>query len=152
MSLIIADAVVIAAPPIRAPRNEGLSAQPPTIVVGVVIGTVDPDPGPVPKYPMPVMEAVKVVVVVALRKALVFEPVAVVMPLRESAAITMLVTMNAAFREPRSAHSRASQFTVTHSGPRATAVTARHCAGMATTATMITATMTAAMHSAATST
>src|SRR4029434_2015331 len=53
--LVIADAVVIAAPPIRTPRNEGLSAQPPTIVVGVVIGTVNPDPNTVPKYPMTVM-------------------------------------------------------------------------------------------------
>src|SRR5262249_15438332 len=50
--LVIADAVVMAAPPIRTPRNEGLSAQPPTIVVGVVIGTVNPDPNTVPKYLM----------------------------------------------------------------------------------------------------
>jgi hypothetical protein len=79
--LVIADAVVIATPPIWAPRNDGLSAQPPTIVVGVVIGTVGPDPNTVPKYPMTVMEPVKVVVmiVVALRKATVIEPITVAM-------------------------------------------------------------------------
>ena len=169
--LVIADAVVIAAPPIRTPRNEGLSAQPPTIVVGVVIGTVNPDPNTVPKYPMTVMKAVKVVVVVALCKAPVLEPVAAVVPLRESvaisvlmalceaAAITMLMAMNATFCEPGSAHSRASKITATHSGPIPTAVTARHCTGMATaaitttmiTSTMTTATITAAMHPAAAS-
>jgi len=169
--LVIADAVVIAAPPIWTPRNEGLSAQPPTIVVGVVIGTVNPDPDTVPKYPMTVMKAVKVVVVVALRKAPVLEPVAAVVPLRESvaismlmalcesAAITMLMAMNATFCEPGSAHSRASKITATHSGPIPTAVTARHCTGMATaamtttmtTATMTTATIASAMHPAAAS-
>ena len=119
---------------------------------------------------MTVMKAVKVVVVVALRKAPVLEPVAAVVPLRsvairmlmplcEATAITMLMAMNATFCEPGSAHSRASKITATHSGPIPTAVTARHCTGMATaamtttmtTATMTTATIASAMHPAAAS-
>ena len=115
---------------------------------------------------MTVMKAVKVVVVVTLRKAPVLEAVSAVVSLRESVAISMLMTfcepaaittlmaMNATFCEPGSAHSRANKITVTHSGPIPTAVTARHCTGMATTAmttTMTTATITAAMHPAAVS-
>jgi hypothetical protein len=68
--LVIAYAIVIATPPIGASGDEGLSAQPPAIVVGVVIGTVNPDPHAIHEYPMTMMEAVKVVVaVVALSKA-----------------------------------------------------------------------------------
>jgi len=119
---------------------------------------------------MTVMKAVKVVVVVALRKAPVLEAVSAVVSLRESVAISMLMTfcepaaittlmaMNATFCEPGSAHSRASKITVIHSRPIPTAVTARHCTGMATaamtttmTTTMTTATITAAMHPAAAS-
>jgi hypothetical protein len=171
-ALVIADAVVIAAPPIRTARNEGLSAQPPTIVVGVVIGAVAPDPNTVPEYPMTVMEPVKVVVVVvvALRKAPVIEPitVAMVVALGKSTAVSMIVTTSTvlgkstaitvvnksatitAFREPGSTHSRASKITATHSRPMATAVTACHCTGMATGAAMTTAAMTTAtMHPAA---
>ena len=86
---------------------------------------------------MTVMKAVKVVVVVALRKAPVLEPVAAVVPLRsvairmlmplcEATAITMLMAMNATFCEPGSAHSRASKIAASHSGPIPTTVTARH--------------------------
>lgn len=89
--LVIAHAVVIATPPIGAPSDEGLSAQPPAIVpIGVVIGTVDPDPDAIPKYPMTMMEAIKVMA--ALRKSAVFEPVAAVVALYESATITVLET------------------------------------------------------------
>src|SRR5262245_3496613 len=160
--LVIADAVVIAAPPIRTPRNEGLSAQPPTIIVGVVIGTVGPDPNTVPKYPMTVMEPVKVVVMiaVALRKAPVIKPitVAMVVALDKSTTVSMIVTAITmldksatitAFCEPGSTHSRADKITAAHSGRMATAVTARHCTGMATTATTARAMATAAMHLAA---
>ena len=112
---------------------------------------------------MTVMEAVKVVVVVALRKALVLEPVAAVVSLRESvtisilmahgesAAITMLMAMNATFCEPGSTHTRASEITATHSGSIPTAVTARHCTGMATAAMNTTSMTTATMHPAAAS-
>ncbi len=127
MSLIIADAVVIAAPPIRAPRNEGLSAQPPAIVaIRVVSGTVSPDPDAVPKYPMTMTEAVKVIV--PFREPAVLEPIPTVVTLNESITITMLETAAfAAFCEPRS----------TPPGPSiamAAAVMPRHCAVMTTAA------------------
>jgi hypothetical protein len=75
--LVIAHAVVIATPPIGAPSDKGLSAQPPAVVIiGIVIGTVDPDPHAIAEYPMTMMEAVKVVA--ALREAAVLEPVAAI--------------------------------------------------------------------------
>ena len=71
------------------------------------------------------MEAVKVVA--ALRKAAVLEPLAAVVALNESTTITVLETATpAALCEPWSTPSRPSKAT-------AAAITARHCAGMATT-------------------
>jgi hypothetical protein len=122
--LVIAHAIVIATPPIGAPGDESLAAQPPAIVVGVVI----PDPDAIHEHPMTMMEAVKVVV--ALREAAVLEPLAAVVALYESTTITVLEPATLA------THSRPSKVT-------ATAVTACHCVRMATTAPT-TATMAAA--------
>ena len=147
MSLIIADAVVIAAPPIPAPRNEGLSAQPPAIVVGVVIGAVDPDPDAVPKHPMPMIEAVKVVA--SVREPAMLEPIPTVVALNESITITMLETATlAAFCEPRSTSpgpSKAAAVTTRHCAvmAMAAAVAPRHCAGMSMAAMAPTAPVTA---------
>jgi hypothetical protein len=89
VGLVIADAVVIAAPPIRAPGDEGLSAQPPAIVVGVVIaGAVDPDPYAIPEDPMatPVVKVV-VVIMVALSKSAM-----ITVALNEFAMVTVINT------------------------------------------------------------
>jgi hypothetical protein len=43
----VADAGIIAAPPIWAARNEGLTAQPPAVVIGVIVAAVIAGP-PIP--------------------------------------------------------------------------------------------------------
>jgi hypothetical protein len=60
--LLVANAIVIARPPIRAACIDGPQAQPPAIVIRVVVGAVDPDPYTIPEDPM----ATAVVEVVAL--------------------------------------------------------------------------------------
>ena len=68
--LVIAQASVVARPPIGAAGGIGPLAQPVAVVtVGVLVGTVDPDPGAIPEHPMTIVEAIVVVVVVALGKA-----------------------------------------------------------------------------------
>jgi hypothetical protein len=70
-----------------------LLAKPIAVVpIGVVIGTVNPDPYAIPKYPVTTMKAVKFMA--ALRKATVFEPIAAVV-LYEPAVITVLETATA---------------------------------------------------------
>jgi hypothetical protein len=68
--LVIAQASVVARPPIGAAGGIGPLAQPVAVVtVGVVVGTVNPDPGSIPEDPVTIVEAVVVVVVVALGNA-----------------------------------------------------------------------------------
>jgi hypothetical protein len=68
--LVVADARVVARPPIGAAGGIGPLAQPVAVVtVGVVVGTVNPDPGSIPEDPVTIVEAVVVVVVVALGNA-----------------------------------------------------------------------------------
>jgi len=70
--LVIAQASVVARPPIGAAGGIGPLAQPVAVVtVGVLVGTVDPDPGAIPEHPMTIVEAIVVVVVVALGNATV---------------------------------------------------------------------------------
>jgi hypothetical protein len=83
--LLVADAVVIALPPIRASSVESPHAQPSAIVIGVV-GTIDPDPHAIAEDPMATaMVKVVVMIVTALYKAAMI------------AAITMICMATLAF-------------------------------------------------------
>jgi hypothetical protein len=141
--LVIAHAIVIATPPIGASGDEGLTAQPPAIVVGVT-GTVNPDPDAVPKYPVTMMEAVKMVV--APREAAVLEPIATVVALNET------ITMPVALCESRSTASRPSVATAAAAAHlRATSAAAHYfrttsaAAPSATVTTAMAATVTTAV-------
>ena len=77
--LVVTDAGVIARPPIGAAGGVRSLAKPGAVVaVGVVVGTVDPDPDAVPEDPMTAMVVeVVAVVAVALGKATMIGPVTV---------------------------------------------------------------------------
>jgi len=60
--LVIAHTIVIAMPPIGAPGDASLTAQPPAVVIGVIVWPPIPHPHAIDEYPMATMEAVKVVV------------------------------------------------------------------------------------------
>jgi hypothetical protein len=122
--LVIAHAAVVATPPIGAPGDEGLAMQPPAIVpIGVVIGTVGPDPNAIHECPMTMMKVVKVVA--TFREAAMLEPFAA---LYKATTITEREMAAAgAFSKPR-----ATRFGSSESTTNAAAL--HHCAGMATTA------------------
>jgi hypothetical protein len=141
--LVVAHAEIIATPPVRAPGDEGLAAQPPAIVVGVVI----PNPDAIHEYPMTMMEAVKVVS--ALREAAVLEPLAAVVALYEPTTIAAVETATSWSRAIKVAACIRSGTAIGAAGE--VAATARHCAGMAgtTATTTIATTMPAAAAAAA---
>ena len=131
---VVAHAEIVATPPIRAPGDEGLAAQPPAIVVGVVI----PNPDAIHEYPMTMTEAVKVAA--ALREAAVLEPLAAVVALYESTTIAALETATSWSRAIKVAACIRSGTAIGAAGE--VAAIARHCAGMASTTAPTTATTT----------
>ena len=91
--LVISHTIVIAMPPIGAPGDASLTAQPPAVVIGVIVGPPIPHPHAIDEYPMATMEAIKVVV--ALREAAVLEPFAAVVAFHESASATVFLPRTA---------------------------------------------------------
>ena len=79
IGLLIAYAVVIAPPPIRASGIEGPHAQPSAVVIGVVVWAVDPNPYTIAEDPMATtMVKVVVMIVTALRKTAVVTAITVI--------------------------------------------------------------------------
>jgi hypothetical protein len=100
--LVVCDTSAIAGPPIGAAGRERLLAKPPAIVpVGVVIGAVDPNPYAVPEDPMTIVEAIKVVVVAALRKVVMIEPVTVTMVMAAVAIVGFCIAVTHISPRPR---------------------------------------------------
>lgn len=82
--------------------RERLPGKPPAIApVGVVIGAVDPNPYAVPEDPMTIVEAIEVVVMAALRKVAMIEPVTVTMVMAAVAIVGLGIAVTHITPRPR---------------------------------------------------
>ena len=66
--VVVADALVVAIPPIWAASDDSLTAQPIAVVaIGGITGPINPDPCAIPEDPMAIFELVIIVVITILR-------------------------------------------------------------------------------------
>ena len=71
--VVVADALVVATPPIWAASDGGLTAQPIAVVtIGGVTGTIGPDPCAIPEDPLTIVELAMIVVITILRGIVFF--------------------------------------------------------------------------------
>lgn len=71
--VVVADALVVATPPIWAASGDGLTAQPIAVIsIGGVTGTINPDPCAVSEDPVTIIEIGMLVVITVLRGIVFF--------------------------------------------------------------------------------